>query len=218
MATVIKINFCNGENINHNIQILRMGAISKCDLENFAEEIYENNKNVRKFKIEFLQKEKAVPTNEEIVEKLNLIDLKQNDEFEINQEAPGQFIKHYSPNVDTYIFEFDNEFDKNKNDNSLLFLKSEDFEKCVVLDFNNKICKRFSKDKFMKVYDLSCKGDSSEVMLNLYNFLRLAEKQNNPKYLLICNIEKYMSDNRDKFTLVDRVSKASSNRKIFYNN
>ena len=70
--------------------------------------------------------------------------------------------------------------------------------------------------RFMKILDLSIKGDHIEVMHNLYNYLRLSEKEINPKYLLICNIDKYMEDNPNKITLVDRVLKASSNRKIYF--
>lgn len=126
-------------------------------------------------------------------------------------EAPGQFIKHYSPNIDTYVFEFED-----IHHNSNMKITDEELENCVVIDFNGIIKNKFSDKKFLNILDLSPSGDHFEVMLNLYNYLRLAEKENKPKYLLICDIDKYMQDNPNKLTLVDRISKASSNRKIYY--
>lgn len=244
-STVIKIIIDNGNSeINgadavekqlNKIQILRMGAISKVQLEHFLEEIYLEDKNIfdkneesnginlkmERFIVEYLKKEKATPSEKEIKKEQEVIQKEiangsnieeiLHEDFKINQEAPGQFIKHYSPNVDTYILEFE------KNESNLnLILNEDEFEHCVVLDYRGIIKNKFAERKFMKVLDLSATGEHVEVMQNLYNFLRLAEKEKNPKYLLLCDIDKYMEDNPDKLTLVDRISKASSNRKIYY--
>ncbi len=244
-STVIKIiindssSEINGGNVVENqvnkIQILRMGAISKVQLEQFLEEIYVEDRNVfnldeksnginlkiKKFLVEYLKKEKAIPTENEIKKERKFIENEiengsniediLNEDFKINQEAPGQFIKHYSPNVDTYILEFDQ-----KESNLSLIIYEDEFKNCVVLDYQGIIKNKFANNMFLKVLDLSASGNHHEVMQNLYNFLRLAEKELNPKYLLLCNIDKYMEDNPDKLTLVDRISKASSNRTIYY--
>lgn len=245
-STVIKIIInddnnaeVNGENLALNqlnkIQILRMGAISKVQLEEFLEEIYLQDKNIfdvneesnginlkmKKFIVEYLKKEVAIPSEneikkeQEVIQKelengINIEDIMHED-FKINQEAPGQFIKHYSPNIDTYILEFEG-----SKSNINLTINEDEFKNCVLLDYRGIIKNRFQDKKFLRILDLSATGDHVEVMHNLYNFLRLAEKEQNPKYLLVCNIDKYMEDNPDKSTLVDRISKASSNRMIFY--
>jgi len=244
-STVIKIiindsnSEINGGNFFENqvnkIQILRMGAICKVQLEDFLEEIYLEDRNIfdineesnginlkmNKFKVEILKKEKAIPTEIEIkkeqeeikkeLENGSNIEEILNEDFKINQEAPGQFIRHYSPNIDTYILEFEE-----RENNFDLKLNESELKDCVVLDYLEIIKNRFADKKFLKVFDLSSTGDHVEVMHNLYNYLRLAEKERNPKYLLICNIDKYMGENPNKLTLVDRISKASSNRKIYF--
>ncbi len=239
-STVIKIiieenNFDSKGELMNKIQILRMGAISKKQLEDFLEELYQNNKDIfsegyyngnnklkmNKFIVEYLNKEKAIPTEKDLLQEQEIINKTTNinhegvHDFKLNQEAPGQFIKHYSPNIDTYILDFENDI-INGNSKDKMRIKDEDFENCVVLDYNEHIKKRFLNKKFLRILDLSKKGNITEVMQNLYNHLRLAEKEENPKYLLLCDIEKYMPDNPDKLTLIDRISKASSSRKIYY--
>lgn len=240
-STVIKLIIDDSETSNsdsdklNKIQILRMGAISKNQLEDFLEEIYINDSNIfdnkiKKFKVEFLIKEKAVPTETEIKNEY----LQQNNnaddsnskmnqtlgnnpeaaEFKINKEAPGQFLKHYSPHIDTYIFDFEEACQENITKH--FYVKGSELKDCVVLDYKQIIESKFPKDKFKKILDLSPNGDHTETMHNLYNYLRLMENESNPKYLLLCDIEKYMPDNPDKITLVDRVLKASSSRKIYY--
>jgi len=243
-STVIKILIEDNPEINYKennilnkIQILRMGAISKVQIEEFLESLYVEEKcifgvdkdnlkgehlKMNKFIVEYLKKEKAVPSIQEIKKEQELIKKEsQNEnnlenvsqhEIIINQEAPGQFIKHYSPNIDTYILDFDDKIESLKE----FKIYDVDFEYCVVLDYNGIIKNKFIEKKFLKILDLSPTGKHVEVMHNLYNFLRLSEKEHNPKYLLLCNIEKYMQENPDKFTLIDRISKASSNRKIYY--
>ena len=135
----------------------------------------------------------------------------------INQEAPGQFIKHYSPNIETFLFDFFSENEKQEND---LFFKLEDLSNCVLLDFKETIKSKFKfpEKTFLKIFDFSIEGNENEVMHNIYSFLRDAENEKNAKFILICDLNKYMNDenNPNKPTLVDRINKASSSRRILY--
>ena len=87
-----------------------------------------------------------------------------------------------------------------------------------MLDFKEIIKNKFPEKTFLKVFDFSVKGDEIEVMQNIYSFLREAETEKNAKFILICDLNKYMcdEDNPNKPTLVDRIMKASSSRKILY--
>jgi tRNA threonylcarbamoyl adenosine modification protein (Sua5/YciO/YrdC/YwlC family) len=199
-SSVVKIITENGNKI---IQILRMGAISP---ENFKEFLKE--KGLTDIKIEILCKSVKL-INPEIETNIKI---EENDSI----EAPGQFLKHYSPLLETYIFST-GDIDNNNSINKYSFkeinynnsLKSQ----IVVIDYKNTI-KNIAKDKFQYYLELSGKGDAEEVMHNLYNFLRKAEIIENAKIIIICDLEEIMNDSEHKLTLVDRIQKASSFKKL----
>jgi L-threonylcarbamoyladenylate synthase len=160
------------------LQILRCGALSKDELYNSIT-TYDSD-----YKVELVTK--IVPI----------------EEFKIDQESPGQFIKHYSPKLETYIL-------SNKRDNVI----NVDLKECVLLDYNGLMVKEY-RNKFKAVFDLSLREDPEEVMHNIYDFLRKAENVENARCIFICDLEVYMQDNPHKHTLVDRVLKAASHRKV----
>lgn len=195
-STVIKI--LSNEKL---IQILRMGAISQNDIKNFLLE------KGLDFEVELFKK---INHNHNFITKEIDFENKLKAEIELSQEAPGQFIKHYSPKLDTYIYgenETNNIFEINKN------IK---IDEIVFLDYKKILYNKFShlvvdKQNFL---DLSSTGSSEEVMLNLYDYLHKCENFENSKIIVICDIDLHMENNPHKVTLVDRVVKAAAERKI----
>jgi L-threonylcarbamoyladenylate synthase len=174
-STVVKIKD------DKTLQILRSGALSKEELSEYINGFDES------YKVELVTK--TVPV----------------EDFKIDQEAPGQFIKHYSPKLDTYILD--------TSELNVLQIKPEE---CVIIDYKGILNKQFT-NKFTTYLDLSPSGDAEEVMHNIYDYLRKAESVESAKLILICDIQTHMEDNKHKHTLVDRVLKASSHRKININ-
>jgi L-threonylcarbamoyladenylate synthase len=176
-STVVKIKE------NKVLQILRSGALSKSELTEYINSIDPE------FNVEMVTK--TVPV----------------EEFKIDQESPGQFIKHYSPKLDTYILDF------LSNDKCMEINPAE----CVLIDFKGTLRQKYSKIKFSAVYDLSETGEPDEVMKHIYDYLRKAENVEGATTILICDLSKYMEENQHKHTLLDRLLKASSHRKININ-
>ena len=196
-SSVIKIINENGNKI---IQLLRMGAISAENLKEFI-----NNKGIKDIKVDIICKPIKLSNPEK--------ELITNNEEELI-EVPGQFIKHYSPLIETYIFSLKDDdklsnkyYYKEINYNEIL--KTE----AIIIDFKNTIKNKFKKN-FLNYLELSEKGDVEEAMHNLYDFLRKAEIIENAKIIFICNLEEVIIESEHKLTLVDRIQKASSFKKI----
>ena len=115
----------------------------------------------------------------------------------MNQDAPGQFLKHYSPKLETYLYSGDDIKEY------LEEIKLND--KIVFIDY-----KEIKENNFL---ELSKEGDATKVMQNFYNYLHLAEKMEGMQYIIIIDLEKYMNDNSHKLTLLDRMWKAASFKK-----
>ncbi|MFM7851197.1 MAG: L-threonylcarbamoyladenylate synthase, partial [Flammeovirgaceae bacterium] len=110
-STVIKI-----VNDDKKIVIYRMGAISPYQLESFLL----STEEFKHFVVEVISK-----TNTKIMEEIKE-DNKEN--FNNEQEAPGQFLKHYSPLLVTFVIE--------ERDNCNSSLGQNEFKNTVLLDFN----------------------------------------------------------------------------------
>ena len=187
-STVVKIVYDEKK-----IVIFRMGAIAPNEIRSFLE----TTKEFKDFEIEVFSKKKDKCEDK----KDNL-----NENFNEIQEAPGQFIKHYSPLLDTYVI------NENQDENDY-FLDEKDFSSTVLLDFNGKIIKKYG-NLFGLYKDLSLNGSELEVMHNLYDYLRWAESLENAKTIIICDLEVHMKENNHLNTFIDRIKKASSSKKI----
>lgn len=196
-STVIKI-----VSEEKKIQILRMGAISPDELKSFLE-----TSDNCSYSVEIFKKVNQSPNqvNPTLNKDHNSSDKK---DFELDQEAPGQFIKHYSPKLDTFIL------DEDETENILKISKLSSPSEIVFIDYAKLLFKKFSDYKFTNFFELSEKSSPEEVMLNLYDYLRAAEKVEGAKVIVLCDLHKYMLDNPHKVTLVDRVLKAAAFRKI----
>lgn len=78
-------------------------------------------------------------------------------------EAPGQFLKHYAPDINSYLIK--PAFDSLSNDIS----------KSILLDFNGLNAQM--KEKVLIYEDLSATGDFLEAIKQIYDKLRWAETQ-----------------------------------------
>ena len=239
-STVIKFEFIDdGKNESNKICVnkpyckiivLRLGAISHKQIQ----ESLQNSKTPKfsSIRVEPLTKNK--PENvKNLIEKQEK--LKENSALignliTINKDAPGQFLRHYSPKIETFIYDEDEFYSEKKLEPEIIFI---DFKGQLREKFGEKI-RDFYVGKYtgssgdekgdknsglnfdLKNYfiELSAKGDPYEAQQNLYNALHIAENMSNKQCVVILNLEKYMEENAFKLTILDRMWKASSFKKI----
>lgn len=192
-STVIKIT-------TEKIIVFRMGAVSPDDIKKTLS-AFDKYKN---FPIECLAKKINVP--KQIIQQM--CQGEHDNSTTINQEAPGQFLKHYSPKLETFLYSGDDCSDYIKEINLS--------DKIIFIDYMQIMYKKYysmiKKDE--NFLELSKNGSSVEVMKNFYDFLHKAELIRNKTTIIICDLEKYMEENEHKLTLLDRMWKAASFKKI----
>ena len=196
-STVMKI--CYEEK---KLLIFRLGAVSPDDLKR----VLDTDEQFKNYKIECLTKKLKVTTEE--LRKIKEQKSKDNS-LTINQDAPGQFLKHYSPKLQTYLYSGEDLKDFVEE------IKIND--KMIFIDY-----KEIMKNKFLGKYEIKEKnflelakdGNPNTVMQNFYNSLHEAEKKEGMKYIIIIDLEKYMDDNSHKLTLLDRIWKAAAFKKV----
>ena len=110
-------------------------------------------------------------------------------------EAPGQFLRHYSPDIDSFLYKGEE-------------LHTKDV---VLLDFGGAL--KHKKDEVKHYRDLSEAGDVLEAIHNIYDYLRWAETLDDVSACLITHlidiqIEVKNSEHLDG--LFDRVFRATS--------
>ena len=94
-STVMKI--CYEE---QKLLIFRLGAVSPDDLK----KVLDTDDKFKNYKIECLAKKIKI-SNEEL--KKIKEEKAQDNNLTVNQDAPGQFLKHYSPKLETYLYSGD---------------------------------------------------------------------------------------------------------------
>ena len=195
-STVMKI--CYEE---QKLLIFRLGAISPDDLK----KVLDTDDKFKNYKIECLAKKIKI-SNEEL--KKIKEEKAQDNNLTVNQDAPGQFLKHYSPKLETYLYSGDDikeYLEEIKLNDKIVFI---DYKEIMKSKFIGK--KGIKENNFL---ELSKEGDATKVMQNFYNYLHLAEKMEGMQYIIIIDLEKYMNDNSHKLTLLDRMWKAASFKK-----
>lgn len=115
--------------------------------------------------------------NDKIVLSIESINKKHFTEESHKMEAPGQFLRHYAPNLPSYMISFEKTEDEGKEVN---------LTNCVVLDFHAQNVNL--KDKVSLYLDLSERGDYAEAINNVYDYLRISETQENGDMVLIANL------------------------------
>ena len=195
-STVMKI--CSEEK---KILIFRLGAVSPDQIK----KVLDQENNFKDYTIECLAKKIKVSTEE--LKKIEN-EKKGDNSVTINQDAPGQFLKHYSPKLETYLYSGDDIKD--------YIVEIEINDKIVFIDYKEIMRKKYLGKKGIKennFLELSKEGDVKIAMKNFYNYLHEAENIPDMKYIIIIDLEKYMNDNSHKLTLLDRMWKAASFKK-----
>ena len=196
-STVMKI--CYEEK---KLLVFRLGAVSPDDLR----KVLNSDERFKDYKIECLSKKIKV-SNEEL-KKIKEQKSKDNS-LTINQDAPGQFLKHYSPKLETYLYSGDDIKDYLEEielNNNMVFI---DYKEIMKKKFLGK--EGINEKNFL---ELAKDGNANTAMQNFYNFLHEAEKLEGMKYIIIIDLEKYMQENSHKLTLLDRMWKAASFKKV----
>ena len=196
-STVIKI--CYEEK---KILIFRLGAVSPDEIR----KILDTDNNFKNYKIEALAKKVKISTED--LKKIHE-EKGTDNSVTINQDAPGQFLKHYSPKLETYLYSGD--------DGQDYLAQIEINDKMIFIDYKEIMKKKYLGKKGLKennFLELSKEGEADNAMKNFYDYLHEAEKYPNMKYIIIIDLEKYMDDNSHKLTLLDRMWKAASFKKV----
>ncbi len=135
-STVLKISFDQDQK-KYNLLVLRRGGVSEQSLQGALKELGLESQAT-----------------------LSAVAHKHHKEEHENLEAPGQFLRHYSPDIDSYLF-------TGRVPDSLKLSET------VMLDFAG-LFKDF-RDKVKYYRDLSSKGDYVEAIGRIYDDLRWAE-------------------------------------------
>lgn len=119
-------------------------------------------------------------------------------------EAPGQFLKHYSPRISAFILSEKKE---------IFNLAQTDLSKTVLLDFNGKF-KKLEK-KVILYESLSEKGSVAEAMTKLYFLLRAAENVKDAERVLVVDLEQFRGklekeEEKHLDAMVDKIFRACS--------
>ncbi|EGC35669.1 hypothetical protein DICPUDRAFT_151977 [Dictyostelium purpureum] len=126
------------------------------------------------------------------------------------QEAPGQLLTHYAPDIQTFILEntLTNNIDNNSNNSS----SNIDFSECVYIDFGNQLPMEF-KNKCLAYKDLSESCNIEEASGELFSVLRWSENVKNAKIILLPDLRKEQFKQLDNSEAVfDRIFRASSGK------
>lgn len=91
-------------------------------------------------------------------------------------EGPGQFLRHYSPNIESFLY----------NGEILNNQSQIEIENCVLIDFGGMFSSLKSK---VKLYiDLSAKSCVLEAINHIFDALRVAETHDEAQFVLIADI------------------------------
>ncbi|TMW61131.1 hypothetical protein Poli38472_013594 [Pythium oligandrum] len=118
------------------------------------------------------------------------------------QQAPGQLLTHYAPDVDTYLVQdaADEAFDVTLTAN---------LSKWVVLDFNGRLAAL--KDRVLAYNDLSVAGDVLEASQHIFDYLRWAENVAGVERVVITDVSTV--DHEHAAALHDRMFRAASGKR-----
>lgn len=168
-STVVKIYYENTDNeddLSIKLLILRRGGVSEKALRKAVSECTLQNSNI-KLSVDCVKK-------------------KHHTEESHQMEAPGQFLRHYAPNLPSYMLSDDIIGEEDS--------KSLNLSKCVILDFNAQLLSKFEstnsnlKDKVSLYLDLSERGDYIEAISKVYDYLRISETQEEGEMVIIANL------------------------------
>ncbi|GMF42073.1 unnamed protein product [Phytophthora fragariaefolia] len=160
--------------------VFRRGGVSEHALEKVLEENAELLGG--RYQVVTIQKEAKMQTKEA-------------------QQAPGQMITHYAPDVDTYLYQAD---EKEEMDAS----SKQDVSRWVVIDFHGKLARL--KDRVRAYMDLSPKGDVAEASQRIFDSLRWSENVQGVERVVITGV--ISEPHEQAAALHDRMYRAASGK------
>ncbi|KAF1774990.1 DHBP synthase RibB-like alpha/beta domain [Phytophthora cactorum] len=117
------------------------------------------------------------------------------------QQAPGQMITHYAPDVDTYLYQADAVAAMDAS-------PKEDVSRWVVIDFHGKLSSL--KDRVRAYLDLSPSGDVAEASQRIFDSLRWSENVQGVERVIITSV---LSESHEQAAaLHDRMYRAASGK------
>ncbi len=218
-STVAKIDGANSQ-----ITIFRQGAITQVQLENalramdsdWAVVAVQRAVNMHGKAGDIAEREVSESNNDE-----------SNDvaaaDGNVGQEAPGQAITHYAPDVPCFIVQsLRIESDTHNADDAALLSvsRSEVSAHCVVIDYHGALSALAAHA--LAYRDLSCKGDAAEAAHSLFDTLRWAEQVVGAKKVLIAAISAALPAGEQRTNsefdltlgVADRVFRAASGQHV----
>ena len=213
-STVMKV-----DHERKKLVLFRRGGISEQALKEAMNTYTSNNNNNNIFlgyEIEVIAK---VVIHKENMEDNNNVEQDKDDGAAIHgEEAPGQHLKHYAPDVPATLVEIvdsssnNNNNNNNDDDDSITPLESMDLSTSVILDFNSNLL--WLKDKCLEYRDLSLKGDMSEVAASLFSSLRWSETVEGATNVYVVEINDQLNEHEHRDAVKDKLFRAASGRKI----
>lgn len=148
--------------------------------------------------------------SDEIFRQVKISVLKKTLKETENAEAPGQFVKHYAPIVDSYVL-------WPVKEGSSKTLSEFDLSKTVLIDFGN--INKSLEHKVKAYLTLSESGDVKQAMYKFYYLLREAEDIEGAAHILITDIEHHQdtvqAGKEYLDALFDKIYRSCSGRKVF---
>jgi L-threonylcarbamoyladenylate synthase len=208
-STVLKID---GE--RQRLRVFRQGAISVLQLEALLEHDWEIEVYQRHIKMEGVQQESSQSP----------LELSEREQ-EVGQEAPGQAITHYAPDVPCYLvtactktLEQQDEGLKQVSEmEKVLSLTRAELCTTVVLDFGGMMSSNGIPADALAYRELSEKGSACEGAAQLFDALRWAELRKGATTVLIGCPPESTQNEALQAGLVDRMNRAASGKKVVLN-
>lgn len=145
----------------------------------------------------------------------------------VNTEAPGQILKHYAPKLPAFLLEHSRPPAKNEEplssskENGIGLAGQKETKKAVLVDFAGKFLA--IHEFFLKVFDLSEKGDYIEAMHDLYEVLRLAENIEEAEFIVVGDLSLSLVEEKETFkndefseTVYDKIFRCASGVKAIW--
>ena len=126
----------------------------------------------------------------------------------LGEEAPGQHLTHYAPDVPATLVRV---VDKKGSNTSTL--ESLNIATGVIIDFNGSLL--WLKDSCLQYRDLSVKGDMAEAASNLFAFLRWSETVEGATNVYMIDINEDFNAHAHRDAVKDRLFRAASGRIVF---
>lgn len=184
-STVMKIDLDTDSDVVR-ITVLRRGGVSIEQLQHSVKLLVQSRQ---------IDEKKIVVCATQSVRKVK------NDTIH-GQQAPGQMITHYAPDVPAYIYT------SSSSSVESTFDEREAMHNVVVVDFGGDLL--WSRPSVKHYIDLSPEGDINQAASRIFDVLRQCEKVAGARAILLPNIAQVELEHAD--ALFDRIFRAASGR------